>query len=302
MADLRFDGRVVIVTGGGRGIGRSHALLFASRGAAVVVADYGADIDGGGSSAQPALDVVGEIAASGGTAVACHASVAEERGAATIVNSALEQFGRIDAVVNNAGISDKHLFGELSLEQFHRMMSVHFFGTLNMTRAAWPHFVEAGYGRFVNTMSEGSLGAHDQLTSYGAAKGAVWAFTRTLAAECLPFGIRANAVSPRANTRMAVDGAVAKARGGEVPPEVWAVMERMKPDLVSPVAAYMAHETCELNGEVIIAGGGDVARLCPTVTRGITRENLTIEDVAQDMPAIMDASEARVAPIGSFLT
>ena len=296
MAELRFDGRVVIVTGAGRGVGRSHALLLASRGAAVVVADYGGEIDGSGSSAQPALEVAHEVTAAGGTAVACYASVAEVQGAAEIVATAVEEFGRLDAVVNNAGISDKHEFADLSLEQFRRMMSVHFFGTLNMTQAAWPHFLAAGYGRFVNTMSEGSLGAQGQLTSYGAAKGAVWAFTRTLAAECVPFGIRANAVSPRANTRMAIDGAVAKARGGEVPPEVWTVMERMKPDLVSPVAAYLAHESCELNGEVIIAGGGDVARLCPTVTNGIRREGLTIEDVAGNVDAIMDTAGARARP------
>ena len=139
--ELRFDGRVVVVTGGGRGVGRAHVLLLGARGAQVVVADYGASLAGAGSSSAPADDVVQEIRAAGGEAVACFASVAEEPGAASIVDAALTNFGRIDAVINNAGISDKHPFDELTVEQYRRMMDVHMFGTLFVTRAAWPHFV-----------------------------------------------------------------------------------------------------------------------------------------------------------------
>jgi NAD(P)-dependent dehydrogenase (short-subunit alcohol dehydrogenase family) len=146
------------------------------------------------------------------------------------------------------------------------------------------------------------LGALEELTSYGAAKGAVWAFTRTLAAECAPFGIRTNAVAPRALTRMAIDGARVEARGSEAEVEVSDVLARMNPDLVSPAAVYLAHETCQLNGEVLIAGGGLVSRLCPTVTTGINDEDLTIEAVAANVPTIMDTGSARVAPIGSFVT
>jgi len=199
---LRFDGRVAVVTGAGRGIGRSHAMLLAARGAKVVVADSGSTLDGSGSSPEPATDAVREIEANGGEAVACCASVADERDATSIVETALERFGRLDVVVNNAGISDKHLFPDLDHEQFRRMMAVHFFGTLYVTKAAWPHLVGAGYGRVVNTTSEGILGAQRELTSYGAAKGAVWALTRNLAAEGVPDGIRVNAVAPRARTRM----------------------------------------------------------------------------------------------------
>ena len=163
MTELRFDDRVVVVSGAGHGIGRSHALLLAAKGAHVVVADYGVGIDGTGSSRAPADAVVQEIEDNGGEAVACFASVADERGAEFIVATAIEAFGRLDAVINNAGIHDPGLFEILSPNQFRRMIDVHYFGTLLVTRAAWPHFVKAGYGRVVNTVSEAMLGGYPSL-------------------------------------------------------------------------------------------------------------------------------------------
>jgi NAD(P)-dependent dehydrogenase (short-subunit alcohol dehydrogenase family) len=299
MSELRFDGRAIVVTGGGRGIGRSHALLLASRGAQVLVADYGAELDGSGSSTEPAEQVLKEIEAAGGEGVACHASVAEEDGAASIIETAVKSFGRLDAVVNNAGISDMHLFEDLSIEQFRRMIDVHYLGTVLVTKSAWPHFVEAGYGRIVNTTSEGILGAQPLLTSYGAAKGAVWALTRNLAAEGAELGILANAVCPRALTRMSLQGKEAK--GQQDDPEVESVLARMNPDLVSPAAAYLAHESCSVNGEVLIAGGGDVFRMTPIVTLGISQESVTIEDVADHIDEIMSTEDARVPPIGAYV-
>ena len=300
MNELRFDGRAVVVTGAGRGIGRSHALLLASRGAKVLVADYGTAIDGSGSSGDTAAEVAKEIEANGGEAVACCASVADEEGAAAIVDRAIEHFGRLDVVVNNAGISDKHPFGDLSHEQFRRMMEVHFFGTLYVTKAAWPHLVEADHGRVVNTTSEGVLGAQAELTSYGSAKGAVWALTRNLAAEAAATGVRVNAVAPRARTRMSEDGQrIADGSAGDRRTE--SILDRMDPDLVAPAAAYLAHESCTLNGEVLVAGGGDVMRLAPIVTRGISRGRmLSVEDVAESIDAIFDSTDARVAPVGSW--
>ena len=293
MSELRFDGRAVIVTGAGRGVGRCHALLLAARGARVVVADYGGELDGRGSSAEPAAQVVAEIAAAGGEAVACNASVADEAGAATIVQTALDTFGRIDVVINNAGISDPGWFDDLSLEQFRRMLDVHYLGTVYVLKAAWPHMRAAGYGRIVNTCSEAMGGIHPLMTSYGAAKGAVLGLTRTLSCESEKDGIRVNALAPRANTRLS-DPAVLSQVFDVSMDDAKAMIAPFAPELVSPAAAFLAHETCELNGVVLVAGGGQVQRLALMASPGITREHLTPEDVAANAETIADLSGAQL--------
>lgn len=297
MSELRFDGRVAVVTGAGRGVGRGHALLLAARGAKVVVADYGASLAGSGASAAPGEAVAREIEAGGGEAVACFASVAEEDGAASIIETALGRFGRLDIVINNAGISDKHYFEDLSVGQFRQMIDVHYLGTLHVTRAAWPHLTAAGYGRIVNTTSEGILGTIDRLTSYGAAKGAVLGLTKTLAAEGLAKGIRVNAVAPRAYTRMAEAGRPALDPESEAGKIYQAVLDRLDPALVAPAAAYLAHESCTLSGEVLIAGGGEVHRMAIAVTKGIFEPNLTVEDVAERVAEITDFTDAQPVEI-----
>ena len=236
MSELRFDGRSVIVTGGGRGVGRAHAMLLAARGAKVVVADLGGSLDGLGSpSSAPADEVVREIEAAGGEAVACAASVADEAGAASVVQTALDAFGSIDVVVNNAGIAEPDWFEDLSIERFRRMIDVHYMGTVNVAFAAWPHMVKAGYGRIVNTCSEAMLGMSPKNTSYGGAKGGVFGLTRNLALDAARFGIRVNAVAPRANTRLA--GPAILAHVYDVPEEVFAAGDSMasfRPELVAP--------------------------------------------------------------------
>lgn len=302
MSELRFDDRAVIVTGAGRGVGRCHALALASRGAKVVVADLGGELDGSGSSSGPAHDVVTEIEASGGEAVACHASVADEKGAASIVEAALDAFGRVDVVVNNAGIADPDLFEDLSLERFRRMIEVHYLGTVNVTFAAWPHMLKAGYGRVVNTTSEGALGMVPKCTSYGGAKGGVLAFTKALANDAIRHGLRVNAVAPRANTRLSAPWVLAKTY--DLSEDMFTesdTMEKFRPELVSPAAVFLAHESCRLNGEVLVSGGGQVMRMVIMENEGITKDALTPEDVADNLDRLMDLSDAHVVAVETLL-
>jgi NAD(P)-dependent dehydrogenase (short-subunit alcohol dehydrogenase family) len=295
MAELRFDDRVAIVTGAARGIGRSYALLLAARGARVVVADYGGGPTGTGSSPEPATDVVREITEAGGAAVACSASVSEESSAAQIVEAALESFGRLDIVVNNAGIHDPASFSDLTVDQFHRMLEVHYLGTLFVIRSAWPHLVRAGYGRVVNTVSEAMLGGVAELTSYGAAKGAVFGLTRNLATEGQPHGIQVNAVAPRAYTRLSAEHTEKMAAEKSIPKELLAkVTASMTPDLVAPAAAFLAHESCPLNGEVLQAGLGGVARIAVLCSQGISKRELTPEDSADNLDTIMNMTDGEV--------
>jgi NAD(P)-dependent dehydrogenase (short-subunit alcohol dehydrogenase family) len=261
----------------------------------VVVADAGGAIDGRGSSPAPADEVVLEIEANGGMAVAAYASVADETGATSIVETAIEAFGRLDAVVNNAGIHDPGRFESLSVEQFRTMLDVHFFGTLFVTRAAWPHFLSAGYGRVVNTASEAMLGGIPELTSYGAAKGAVFGLTRNLATEGARHGIRVNALAPRAHTRMSESHSDALASLLSLPNDIMdQIKASMPPELCAPAAAFLAHESCPLNGEVLQIGMGGVARIAVVRAQGIAKEPLTAEDIAENVDSILDLSDAQV--------
>jgi NAD(P)-dependent dehydrogenase (short-subunit alcohol dehydrogenase family) len=276
-------------------VGRSHALLLAAKGARVVVADYGVNIDGSGSSAGPANDVAQEIRAAGGEAVACYADVSQESEAAGIVGLALDTWGRIDAVVNNAGIHDPAVFGDLTVEQFRTMLNVHFLGTLLVTQAAWPHFVRAGYGRVVNTVSEAIFGGIPRLTSYGAAKGAVFGLTRNLATEGLAQGIRVNAVAPRAYTRMSAAETDELAALLQISHEAMQeINASMPPDLCAPAAAFLAHESCPLNGEILQIGMGGVARIAVVQTQPFAQAPLTAEVIAENLAAVMNLHDAQV--------
>ncbi|ORA14843.1 SDR family NAD(P)-dependent oxidoreductase [Mycobacterium arosiense] len=295
MTGLRFDDRVVVVTGAGRGVGRSHALLLAAKGARVVVVDSGADIDGSGHSRAPAEAVAEEINASGGQAVACFASVADERAAADIIDTALQQFGRLDAIVNNAGIHDPAPFHDLTVSQFRTMIDVHYLGTVLVTRAAWPHFIRAGYGRVVNTVSEAMLGGIPELSSYGAAKGAVFGLTRNLATEGAAHGIAVNAIAPRAFTRMSASHSHALAEHLSIPTDVMdQINAAMPPELCAPAAVFLAHDSCPLTGEVLQIGMGSVARLAVVRGPGFARDALTAEDIADNLADVMNLHDASV--------
>ncbi len=227
MSELRFDGRVAVVTGAGRGIGRAHALLLAARGASVVVNDLGSSTDGVGADEGPAAAVAAEIVAAGGSAVADRNDVASVDGGQALVDAAVERFGRIDVVVNNAGIIRWAGLPDADLDNIERHLAVHVAGSFNTTRAAWPHFVEQGYGRIVMTTSAGLFGLPKNL-GYATAKGGLVGMTRSLHTAGAKHGIAINLIAPAAMTRMA-GPAGDDAEAAEADP--------MAPHLVAPMVA-----------------------------------------------------------------
>jgi len=298
MASLRFDGKVALVTGAGRGAGRTHALSLASRGAKVVVADRGVAIDGSGFSAAPADAVVAEIRAAGGEAVACHESVSEERGAGAMVEAALDSFGQLDVLINNAGIAGPERFEAHGADAFRRMIEVHYLGTVYVTQAAWRHFMARGGGRIVNTVSEGAMGSLPKMTAYGGAKGAVIGFTLTLAAEGPRLGISVNGFAPRVASRMSSPEVLGHVH--ELPPERFAPLGSLfTPELCSPAAVYLSHASCPLNGIMLVCGGGQVMRMGFQQNQGFSSPTLTAEDIAENIARIVDTAGAEEVVVGS---
>jgi NAD(P)-dependent dehydrogenase (short-subunit alcohol dehydrogenase family) len=294
MDELRFDGQAVVVTGAGRGFGKCHAELLASRGAKVVVADYGVNLDGSGKSDEPANEVVQGIRDAGGEAVAAFADVSDEKAAASIIQTALDNFGRLDALVNNAGIADPAWFDDSPPEQFRRMVNVHYLGTVYTCKAAWPHFQKAGYGRIVNTASEAVIGNVPKAISYSGAKGAVYSFTRALALDGMRQNIKVNAIAPRGNTRLSAPSVLAFTF--DQPEEAFdnPFMNAMLPELTSPAVVYLAHESCKVNGETFISGMGMVARLTLVAAPGYLSDKMTPEGVAENIETAMDITNATV--------
>lgn len=280
MDELRFDGRVAIITGAGRGLGRAYAILLASRGAVVLVND--ADVGGSASQAgsqHPADDCVAAIRSSGGTASASYESVAHGAGATAIVDQALHEFGRVDALINNAGIGTDKPFGETTAQELRSVMDVHFMGTAMMCRAAWDPMRTAGFGRIVNTTSSGIFG-YANCSAYSAAKGAILAFTRSLSLEAGPLNIGVNCIAPAAATRMTA--------GVGMDPAQRSWMERALPAAaVAPVVAYLAHESCNLQGETLSAAGGAVRRYLLGENAGFQTVTLTPEAIVQNLAVIL---------------
>jgi NAD(P)-dependent dehydrogenase (short-subunit alcohol dehydrogenase family) len=286
--ELRFDGRVAVVTGAGRGIGRAYARLLAARGASVVVNDLGGSMAGDGANDAPASRVVAGIEADGGTAIADTNDVATETGAQALVGAALARFGRVDALVNNAGIIRWARFPEADADNLERHLAVHLGGSFNTARAAWPHMVEQQYGRIVMTTSSGVFGLPHNL-SYAAAKAGVIGLTRSLTTAGAAHGIKVNLIAPAAMTRMAGRPS-APDSGDDVGATGGSGGGPMSPDLVAPMAAYLAHEECPVSGEIYAAGAGRFARIFIAQTEGYVDPSPapTIEDVAAHWAAIND--------------
>jgi NAD(P)-dependent dehydrogenase (short-subunit alcohol dehydrogenase family) len=266
MAELRFDGRVAIVTGAGGGLGREHALLLAARGARVVVNDLGGAVDGSGGSDDPARATADEILELGGQAVSDASSVATPEGGKAIVDTALEAFGRVDVLINNAGILRDKTFQNMTPDQLEPVLDVHLRGAFNVTRPAWLHMREQGYGRVLLTSSNAGILGNFGQSNYGAAKMGLVGLARVLAQEGARYGISVNVLAPIARTRMTQE-------------LLGPAGAKLDPRLVAPVAAFLVHEDCPVTGEILSAGGGRVARFFVGLTPGYFSADLRPEDV-----------------------
>jgi NAD(P)-dependent dehydrogenase (short-subunit alcohol dehydrogenase family) len=278
VSELGFDGRVAIITGAGGGLGRAHALLLASRGAMVVVNDLGGSVGGAGSDRGLAQRVVDEIEEAGGVAVADTNSVATAEGGAAIVRTAVDTFGRVDIVVNNAGILRDKSFHNLTAEQLDPVLDVHLHGAFNVTVPAWSLMRAQGYGRVINTTSaSGLLGNYGQ-ANYAAAKMGLWGLTKVLAIEGAAHGIQVNAIAPIALTRMTEE-------------MFSSLAPHLSPERVASVVAYLAHESCGISGEALSCAGGRVARFFVGLTDGYFDAELTPEAVAANLTSIMSEGD-----------
>jgi NAD(P)-dependent dehydrogenase (short-subunit alcohol dehydrogenase family) len=291
MSDLRFDGRVAIVTGAGRGLGRAYALLLAERGAQVVVNDLGTNLDGAGADNAPARGVVDEIRAAGGKAVTSFADVADPEGARSIVDSALSSFGRLDVLVNNAGLLHTADFVDTTVGDLERMFAVHLRGSFAVTQAAWPALVASGAGRVLMTATNAVFG-RSELTAYASTKGGVFVLARCLAVAGAPYGIHVNVIAPGAESRLG-GGVSAAARAAKQlvdadPAQVAALETPKPPELVASAVAFLVHESCPSSGEFYSATAGKVTRLFFGETQGYTKLDLAPEDVRDNWEAIND--------------
>ena len=277
MNELGYDGKVAIITGAGGGLGRQHALLLASRGALIVVNDLGGSVDGTGENASAAQKVVDEIKAAGGEAVANHSSVATPEGGHEIVQTAIDTYGRVDIVINNAGILRDKAFHNMEPDLMNPVFDVHLKGAFHVTQPAWVRMREQGYGRIISTSSAAGIFGNFGQTNYGAAKMGLVGFTRVLAVEGAKYNIRANAIAPLALTRMTetIMGALG---------------DKLDPGLVSPLVAYLAHEDCPVSGQTFSVGGGRVAHVFIGETQGFTKADLSLEDVRDNWGTITDQS------------
>jgi NAD(P)-dependent dehydrogenase (short-subunit alcohol dehydrogenase family) len=284
MAQARFDDRVAVVTGAGRGLGREYALLLARLGAKVVVNDPGGALTGDGGDSGPAQQVVDEIIAAGGEAIASTESVATAVGGQAIVGAASQRYGRIDILIHNAGIVRQAPLSEMAAEDFDAVLDVHLRGAFHVVRAAFPAMCQAGYGRVVLTSSIGGLYGNHRVANYAAAKAGIVGLSNVVALEGAEHGVRCNVIVPAAVTRMA-EGLDTSA----YPP--------MGADLVAPVVGWLAHESCSVTGEVLTAIAGRVARVVVAESVGVYQPQWTVDEVGARIEEIRDISNPLVFPV-----
>ena len=278
------EDRVIVVTGAGGGLGREYALTLAREGASVVVNDLGGSRDGTGAGHSMADQVVTEIKEAGGRAVANYDSVADSESAANIIKTAIDEFGKVDGVVSNAGILRDGTFHKMPFESWDAVLQVHLYGGYNVIRAAWPHFREQSYGRIVVATSTSGLFGNFGQANYSAAKLGLVGLINTLAQEGAKYDIKANAVAPIAATRMTED---------ILPPEVF---KKLTPEYVAPVVSYLCTEEVPDTASVFIVGGGKVQRAALFQNEGFTfGEVPSVDDVAAQWSKIDDLSAAKQA-------
>jgi NAD(P)-dependent dehydrogenase (short-subunit alcohol dehydrogenase family) len=277
MADIRFDGKVAIVTGAGGGLGRQHALELARRGAKVVVNDLGGSMDGSGGSSAAADAVVAEIKAFGGEAIANGSSVTDDAGVALMVKHAMDAWGRIDVLIANAGILRDKSFAKMDMSDFELVVNVHLMGTVKPTKAVWEIMREQNYGRIVVTTSSSGMYGNFGQANYGAAKLGIIGFMNTIKLEGQKNNIHINAISPVAATRMTEN---------LMPP---AILEKLKPEYVTPGVVYLASEEAP-TGAILTAGAGAFAmtRLYETEGVYLGEGGLSVEEVRDNWAKISD--------------
>ena len=274
MADVSFENRVVIVTGAGNGLGKAYALELGKRGAKVVVNDLGGAVDGSGSGNSPADDVVNEIIENGGEAVANYDSVATKDGGESIVQTAVDSFGTVDAVINNAGILRDKSFANMTEEEFSLIIEVHLKGTYFVTQPAFKIMKENNYGRIVNVASPSGIFGNFGQTNYGAAKMGIVGLTNVLAIEGAKYNIKVNVIAPTAYTRMTE---------ALLPEDVGKLFSA---ELVTPMVTYLASEACEPTHEIFGVAAGRFARIGIITHEGYVNTEATPEDIANNIEEI----------------
>ena len=278
MSGINFENKTVVVTGAGNGLGKAYALEFANRGANVVVNDIGGSVTGDGSENAPADVVVEEINSSGGSAVANYDSVASKKGGESIIETALSNFGSIDAVVNNAGILRDKSFAKMEEDDLNAIIDVHLKGTFFVCQPAFIQMKEQGYGRFVNVSSPSGLFGNFGQLNYGAAKMGIVGLTNVLAIEGAKYNIKANVIAPNAATRMT------ETLFGEDMSKLLTV------DNITPLVIYLASEQCEITHEIFSAGGGRFARIGISTDVGYFNASAKAEDIFANIGEIRDLS------------